>query len=641
MNTNKGFKVFDPSSEEGLKNLINLGKSAVQPENAGFLEAVKSAGIAPEAGVGLSATLSVRDSAEDRGITGTGNQSVTTETKADEEGEGQEPEALLDPGVVSDLLKSAIAEAVAEAVEPVQSQLDEVKQSKEALEAELSEAKQSNEKLTSDLTAARNAQTVLGALSNLTGKKQMDKPPSGPAFVHSNPLREHPKGLADELISIIEKQSNGEVRRSRENKEVHVYDPRQAQSFLVRSLREDYAAGRPWRQSEIVKSLEAWGKDIGFLSGSNATRAAGPTTGASGSAPALFLDALSALTRATHTSMNVWWQFAISAYDPSAAPSKTVLVPRFHYLADPTDITAYETAGFDSYTGQGIVVGTGSDSQSLEVSDVPIGIKQYQLGKSGSVGTRPVFVPEFHEAIALTSLLDAVDSRLMQNYYKFENLLIRLRYEANTKIKYNNAGEVETTATNISTGDSGAMTKEFLYSVYTEMLSSQIPTFPSGMYALVLNPTALKQLKNSLQDQWHPATNEQIMEVTNIMSTVHGLEIGRVSGYQGDYCGFHVFMDNSFGVGAAGSVPTVNNVTFEAAIGARVTNDSFAFGPGAVGRGVALPVQIRSSGTVPFNLGEAFIWLSWEAAADMDNDVAIDADQQTRVFKLRTARVAF
>lgn len=64
------------------------------------------------------------------------------------------------------------------------------------------------------------------------------------------------------------------------------------------------------------------------------------------------------------------------------------------------------------------------------------------------------------------------------------------------------------------------------------------------------------------------------------------------------------------------------------------------FAPGAVGRGIALPVEMRASGVVPFQMGESYIWLSREQVAPVDLDASLDpsGSQQTRVAKLRFSR---
>jgi hypothetical protein len=287
-----------------------------------------------------------------------------------------------------------------------------------------------------------------------------------------------------------------------------------------------------------------------------------------------------------------------------------------------------------------LTIGNGSDSQNLEMTTVAIACNQWGIGRGQSVGTRPVFIPEFHNARSLVNLMDAVDSRLMQHYYRFEELLIRSEFEKATTIIYNDKGALTSTAGDILPGDIGTMTREFLTAIYSGMYSAQMPTFPDGTYALALNPTASSQLKLSYDKLLAQPTLDQIESVSNMLRQTSGLDFGRVANYLGfSPDGFHLFVGNSFGVGAAGASPTVNTTTFGAGVGAQTTNDSFAFGPGCVGRGIGSPMEVRSQGS-PFDLGTAFIWVERGGTAPMDLDSSLSTGQQTRCWKLRTTRAA-
>jgi hypothetical protein len=645
-------EVFDPSTEDGAKNFVNLAKAVTQPQNEGFARAVKAAtgqlppGLYPG---GLAGSIRVQDSLS-RGGDDASEKTVALEV---DEVDGTDLPVAADGSMTENLggesqtaftsaaeVQKAISLAIRSQILPVAEKLATVTEEAQSLKAQLEQEQGRSKELQEALNEASSSQSILAGLGTLMGGQSRTF--EAPAFNKaSNPNREAPQGLAKGLIDILESDSQGQWVSTREGKTMRVVDPRNAQKFIISSLMEDAASGLSWRHSGIVKSIEQWAKDNGFLGGSSglATRNAGPTTGAAGSAPAMFLDALSSLVRATHTSMNIWWQFAITAFDPTSAPSKNILVPAWQYMPEPTSLGDYDMGGFDGYTAVPQVIGTNPDSRSLVQTEVPLTVRSYSSVKGGTVGTRPIFIPEFHDAISLVSLLDIVDSRLMQNYWKFENLLIRLRYEANTRVRYNNANAVVTAPGGIAANGDGTITQNFMDAVYTQMFSERIPTYPNGSYAAVFCPIGAQQFKIDLQKKWAPPSEEQIASVSNMFSQVHGIEIGRTSGYIGNYCNFECFVDNSFGVGAAGSVPTVQNTTFGA--GAQVTNDNFVFGPGAVGRGQAMPVQIRSSGTVPFNLGEGFGWFSWEGVGDLDNDAGIDARQQSRVMKLRTSRIKF
>ena len=411
--------------------------------------------------------------------------------------------------------------------------------------------------------------------------------------------------------------------------------------FMHDHFREEKATKglRDWKHSPLVKELEGYFKSSeggGFLSG----RAAGPTIGSSGSIGAIFLDVLSSLMRETHNSNNIWWQFAQTVYDSTSAPNKSILIPRANNLADPTDVNDFLISTTDTYNSLNFSRGTSTDSQSLEITTVPLTIAQWGLGLSTSVGNRPVFIPEFTEATSLISLMAVLDKVLMQHYFKFEDLMVRKEYFKTTRIYYNDKSEVTTVPANVAATDDGTLTEDFLSSVYSQLYADQWPTLPNNCYVLTVPPKSLDNLKKSLGKLYAPVTEEQRQNISNVLRAASGIEIGQSSGYVGQYCGFEIFSGNTWGVGAPGGAdPTVNTTTFGA--GATITEDCFVFSYGAVGRGIALPMEVRASGTTPFNMGESFIWISREQTGVIDLDSAISpSGQQTRCAKLRVARKA-
>lgn len=528
--------------------------------------------------------------------------------------------------------KAAEAEATAkDAVElakvEAQKQIAEAKQESDAA---IAEAKQEAEQ------AKKDKETLEGVMK-LTGSK-LPNTEGNSASVNTltNPLKDQPVGIIKEIQSLYEGTPVHSVRNGQNQLTCDQRDLKNVRDRIVHHLREARFQNKPWQNSQIVKDLEESMKNHGFLNGGRVTNAAGPTIGTPGSVGAFFLDVLSSMMRETHNQHNIWWQFTMTAFNAATAPSLTMGVPRWNFLPQPQDIADFELATSATFEAVQGAIGTATDSQSLEATTVPITVTEYGLGKPGVAAARPVFIPEFHEAISLISLMSALDSRLMQHYYAFEELLIRLQYEATTVTAYNNNADVVFAPGDVTGTGGGTMTEAFANSVYTEMYANQIPSFPDGCYALVLNPYAANQYKSSLGDQYRPVTEEQKMAVSNTFSIASGVEIGRVNGYIGKYNNFHVFEGNSFGVGAAGSVSTVVSETIGGA--ARDAVDSFAFGPGCVGRGIALGAEIRASGVNPFNRGESFIWLSREGVAPMDLDVALDPNQQTRCYKLRTTK---
>jgi hypothetical protein len=515
----------------------------------------------------------------------------------------------------------------------LKNQLNAIAAEKSAIENQLSQTKE-------ELEAAKKDAKVLESIAKLSGSTKIEVP----MINTKTSMNDSPKGLADELVAILSDPIKSKITApvggfSPATGQMYLQhrDPREAGRFIQESFTESRKKGGSWKDSQLIKDVEKWAQSQGFIGGGDrVVNAAGATTGASGSAPNAFLDVLSAIMRETHSQSNIFWQFTTTAFDATSAPGKNILVPRFNFLPAPTTISDYLIADTTNYNPIGLTIGTGSDSQNLEMTTVAIACSQWGIGRGQSIGTRPVFIPEFHDAMSLVNLMDAVDSRLMQHYYKFEELLIRTEFEKATTIVYNDKGSITSTVGNIDTGDDATMTREFLTAVYSQMYAAQIPTYPDGSYVLVLNPTASSQLKLSYDKLLAQPTLDQVEAVSNMLRQTSGFDFGRVSNYLGfSPDGFHLFVGNSFGVGAAGASPTVNTSAFTS--GNTVTNDSFVFGPGCVGRGIASPMEVRSQGS-PFELGTAFIWVERGGTAPMDLDSSLSTGQQTRCWRLRTSR---
>jgi hypothetical protein len=561
----------------------------------------------------------------------------------------------LTPNPVLDMEEVKVAETVAEekpqgldleavknlilkTVTPVRDQNFVLEQEKsQALAENLSLKQELNQEREEKLKAQQLAD-ALKDISQLIGRPEVEVLPttkSASAFTMS-------QGLAREFIDLFSSSRAKPTEVRHEGMLAVQRDHNVLAKFMHDHFREEKAVRglRDWKHAPLVKELENYFKSSeggGFLSG----RAAGPTIGSSGSIGAIFLDVLSSLMRETHNSNNIWWQFAQTVYDSTSAPNKSVLIPRANNLAAPTDVNDFLISTTDTYTSLNYSRGTSADSQSIEITTVPLTIAQWGLGLSTSVANRPVFIPEFMEVTSLVDLMMILDKVLMQHYFKFEDLMVRKEYFKTTKIYYNDKSEVTSTPADVAATDDGTLTENFLSSVYSQLYADQWPTLPNNCYILTVPPKSLDNLKKSLKDLYSPVTEEQRQNISNVLRAASGIEIGQSSGYVGQYCGFEIFSGNTWGVGApGGSDPTVNTTSFGA--GATVTEDCFVFSYGAVGRGIALPMEVRASGTTPFNMGESFIWISREQTGVIDLDAALvsPAGQQTRCAKLRVARKA-
>ena len=547
-----------------------------------------------------------------------------TETVAEEKPQGLDLEAV----------KNLILQTVT----PVRDQNLILEQEKSQALAENLSLKQELNQEREERLKAQQLADALKDISQLIGRPEVEVLPttkSASAFTMS-------QGLAREFIDLFSSSRAKPTEVRHEGMLAVQRDHNVLAKFMHDHFREEKAVRglRDWKHAPLVKELENYFKSSeggGFLSG----RAAGPTIGSSGSIGAIFLDVLSSLMRETHNSNNIWWQFAQTVYDSTSAPNKSVLIPRANNLAAPTDVNDFLISTTDTYTSLNYSRGTSADSQSIEITTVPLTIAQWGLGLSTSVANRPVFIPEFMEVTSLVDLMMILDKVLMQHYFKFEDLMVRKEYFKTTKIYYNDKSEVTSTPADVAATDDGTLTENFLSSVYSQLYADQWPTLPNNCYILTVPPKSLDNLKRSFKDLYSPVTEEQRQNISNVLRAASGIEIGQSSGYVGQYCGFEIFSGNTWGVGApGGSDPTVNTTSFGA--GATVTEDCFVFSYGAVGRGIALPMEVRASGTTPFNMGESFIWISREQTGVIDLDAALvsPAGQQTRCAKLRVARKA-
>lgn len=543
--------------------------------------------------------------------------------------------------MVQNAVQAASAPIVTE-LQNTRTELNEVRGQLQTAQAEAqqaqAQAEQSQVQLTEAQQRAAQAQQqaqanerLVQGLGTLQGQPVVQAPNVN---LHTR-VDDSPKGDADRLVSLLSAGGNTVYNRQYNTTAVQ-RNGGDIRRYIQGCLTEARHSKGGWKSAPLFTEVESWIKGAGLLSGGVQNAVSGPSTGEAGKTPNLYLDVLSALMRETHNFHNIFWQFTRTVYDPSSAPSKNILVPRVVYLDDPETIDDYIGADFDTYRSVGAVVGSDTDSQSQVINDIPIGIIEYRLGRSNKVATRPVYIPEFHQATALLDLLSVLNMQLGQNYYRFEEKLIREQYESSTIVRYNDNGETTDDPADVGAGDGGTVTTDFMDSLYTEMYAAGTPSMPNGNYCAVLNPTSLNQYKKSLGDQYEAPTVEQLMDLTNMLTAATGVEIGRASGYVGAYNGFEIFASNSFGKGVAGASPTANSVTFGG--GTRDTYDSFAFGPGAVGHGVALPMEIRASGVTPFQVGESYIWLSREGVGALDIDSALGSGQQDRVWKMRTAK---
>jgi len=413
----------------------------------------------------------------------------------------------------------------------------------------------------------------------------------------------------------------------------------------TRNLRQFIRENR----DHLRRDMERLAKGNGLLLGADASLA-GNTSGAAGSIPDGFLDYISEVVRMTHAPKFIWWQFLNFKIDLGQRPGQTILVPRFDYLDEPANEADFilDTAANSANLS--------ADNQALVATTAPLTIKGYGLGLGTNVGNRAIAIPEFIMATSILELQGALNRNLGHHYYGFEDFMVRKFYREAlyqpSNIFYNNAGDAVNDPAAIVDGSDGTMTEEYLTRMHAIQNNNDVPTLEDGKRIAVLCSISASQLRTSLGDKIQVPTETQLMEMTNILNqTYPGGEIDKVTQYMGCYCGYHCYETLSTSKGAAGSegvytgaamdegapnVPVSLGITTPAAATVR---DNYLFGPGAVGHGASMPMQIRQDDANQFQTKMRFIWRSIEGFGSLDvsdTDAAGAArSQQNRVYVAR------
>lgn len=513
--------------------------------------------------------------------------------------------------------ESELAESEPTEVEPgitltsdeVQAMLDSQKQKDEELAAAKAEIErlshQSEEALKSAELARKQARdaelkTKLGAVL-----------PSPMFNIKSSPV------TSDRLMSQGVLGEWSSIRDAAQTKQV-IFD----RGTRIIDHRDQTESFQFWKRNKeaLRPEIERAAKADGFLMGSR------DAATAKSDISSMLLDHLSMMMRTTHQARRVWWQFPTTIEDFTRGPGDTIQIPRWTYNAEPTSTSDYT-----------LTPGTAleTDMQSLATSEVSLVLQELGLGKNGVAGFEPVGIPEFWMARSIYSLEQAVTSRLGQSYEVCLDHLIRTKYFTTLGVLYNDNGSVTATPGDVNTGDDGTMTQQFLHSVYAYMSGQKVPAMPDGCYGLVLHSTAAGQLRIDIGEQLRPSTMRDVEEIMNLLPQM--AMDGNVIGYLGKYCNFHIFETNAHSLGADGTEGAQNETL---GVGTTLTRSSIAFGDAAVGRGIAMPPQIRKDSNDDFGRLGKFIWLSHEVVGTLDVDPNNDASEQRRVWELRTIDVA-
>lgn len=504
---------------------------------------------------------------------------ATDELSLESSSPEQTPSQTGELRLTADQLNAAIQTAVDSALAPVRLELQTTQE---------------------QLTVAQQAKDSLEQVFKVIGR---------PSVVHSPGMGERVSGLAADFMSACDAAPYATWVNKRTGEQIKQRDTTQARSLFLSD------------RDQLRRDMERYAKDNGFLQGGRV--AADAVTLKADVLPTL-LDYLSMTMRETHRGRYVYWQFPFYELELGKGPGDTIQVGRLRWITEATSI-----ADRTLTTGTNLT----ANRQNITIGQVSITLAERGLGSGSPSTSQPVALPEFVTAYSMVNLENSVSRVLGHDYEAWEDISIRSRYAATTRVVYNNKQAVTTSPANVVATSDGTFTEQFLNELYAYMSGLQIPTLDDGCYVLVINDKSLAQLKNQLRNRNLYLDQANVEELTMMLQAMSNREQGKVSGYAGTACGFHIFATNSHSMGAAGT----EGVRTEAlGAGSMITRSSYAFGIMAVARAQGMEAEMRTDSVNDFGRLQSFTWLSHETPGYLDVDPAIAADQQLRVIEIRT-----
>ena len=543
-----------------------------------------------------------------------------------------------DPEPVPAATKAAAAEPETKAADPapqpaVQAGPDVAKMLQEMM-GQLKSLAETNAELKQEVEAAKQAAEekqsqaqLFEDLSKLVGKGADEiKMPGVNTLLKTG--RDKLDGLIGEAMSVRESCSPAYRRSEQYGSAIPVYDASELDHWVAEQMQE-----RGGKRT-LLKEMDRWAKAHGLFQGNRITQDA--TTGAD--VPGGFLEILSSVMRMSNRPGYVFWQLPTTVHNFGRGEGEVVKVPRNRYPTRPTDPDDRLLSGSGTYV-------------RIDSGNVPVttGVENFILKEygRGRPDAPPIAVPTFVGYNSMIDLYPLLESNLLYDYFAWEDLIIRQPLGQASTVLYNNGGDLAVTAATVASD--GQMSREFLGEIYTAMsLAETVPLDPEGNYGIVLNTKARGQFKKSLDSDWEAPSPEELERLTNLMLAQYPQgENLQISGYLGNYEGFHIWSSNAFASGPAATDPLVEVETTTAASATNATfRESFAFGGGALGRAVGgTGMQIVFDETTDFGRNQRAIWHCYEAhgALDVDPDLSpagTAVPQEQRVWRIRTSDTA-
>lgn len=639
-------KILDLSSlndEEKVKIQLNLLKTA-DGQHQGFASAMKSAGLAtsmaikdslPERQPEVKSEVIVEET-EPEALSQVAEEEVIEEIKSEEVVETETEKAVKPvaeevekstveptvqpPAITAEMLQEFVSKSVENAIKPLQSELEK------------SQAKAAQ--LEQELAASRQSESVLQGLGKLLGKTtdSYTEKKSSMDFPNVNKVvGAHSDRVTGRLAEFMQvRDSSGVQYRQTQKGLVPMYPTYKLDSWMS-ELRQDKRQFKSFLEDELT----SFGKSHGLFRGNKmVTEGERRAATTASDIPGGFLEVLSSIMRTNARPGLVFWQFPVTVHQYDRGEGDTIQIPRAAYPAIATDSNERLLSGGNTY------VPIDNSNQRVRTGIVRMNLNEYGRGRSEAP---PISIPTFVEQYSMLPLLSILQRDLFYDYYNWEDLIIREQWRPTSRVFYNNNDEIVTAASSVTVG--GQMTRKFLGAVYTQLANERVIPLPDGNYGLVTNPTAVRQLKNSLDQYWLAPTEGEIQALSNmlLMDYPNGEDL-KIQNYRGLYEGFHIFETNSFANGGAGTEGVATETNGDST--SSTVRTSYAFGFAASGRGIGgTGVQILFDEKTDFGRIDRAIWQSYESHGPLDVDATgyndtSDVPQETRVFKLNTFDVA-
>lgn len=530
-----------------------------------------------------------------------------------------------------DNLSKLIADQVQAAVAPMSGQVEKLAAASASLKSELDKAHGEKEELLKEIAKLKKEAELNARIADATARVihgQVGNPtPVAPAEVQDAHVRSTPSANGP-----LVKVENDAFRKWQS-----LIDsaPKAMATFgggnvLQRNLREadeHYARNRQAIQDHISDLA----KKAGLLRGTLGTNPTRDAVTVKADVPDELLTMLSQELRILNRSRFIFPQFVHSIAELGRSPGfDTIKIARFTDIAAPTSAADYQLVPGTPLVGS---------SQPLTEQAKACTIEELGLGKNAN--TQPIGISTFIGSYTLHDLIAQIREKLGQNYDAYIDLRVRQLFATATTVWYNAGTGVTDDPTDVVANSKGTMTSDFLGDLLAELQSRRVATFEDGCYALLMPPRPFSQLMRDLRtkERYRPGDLESNLDLTTEMfrrmSGPGGfLDAATLNGYHGVYNNFHLFSTNAYGTGAAGT-DGVQSETL--GVGARVTRTSYAFGMRPVGRGVALPVELRERTENDFGRSRSFIWYSHEGFVALD--VNEGAGEDLRVVKVNTTDV--